>query len=122
MSGIGEAIHQYENNSDPNQSVKSFLATPQLIKVTPREPTAITRVKKALSTPSTINSQPLVYQRPTSYGYLDRPQQISSLDVTQHTVTFPQSTPLEIPNPRMISRSMQSDVSYMTRQVRTILI
>lgn len=117
INGIGEAINQYEsNNSDLNQSGHSLLP-----KSASREPTAITRVKKALGTPNLITFQQQVSSRPTSMGYLEKVHdKYSYLDVTQHTVAFPPSTPREIYT--TLSKSIQGDENYVVNgQVRNIL-
>jgi hypothetical protein len=109
MSGIGEAIHQYETKSETGSSL---FPTPQL----KREPTTITRVKKGLGTPNFI--QPM-YSRATSMSFLQEHSNecsMDQLDVTNHTVAFARSTPLEIP--RKTSRSMQPSDNYVIGQVR----
>lgn len=80
-----------------------------------REPRAFTRVKKALGASNLKNN----YSRPTSFSHLHEPNhQIipNQLDVTKHTVTFPESKPFDIPS--NISRSMQSSDDNYIEKVR----
>lgn len=122
LSGIGEAINQYENKSDPNSTnsvlVSSMLSSQQPILPAFREPRAFTRVKKAFGTKNAMQ-----YSRSTSMshmGNMGNIQEVSSqivpnqLDVTQHTTFYTPSTPLEIP---ILSKSMQSYDKNYTGQV-----
>eukprot|EP00551_Chaetoceros_affinis_P006665 CAMPEP_0203671262 /NCGR_PEP_ID=MMETSP0090-20130426/7095_1 /ASSEMBLY_ACC=CAM_ASM_001088 /TAXON_ID=426623 /ORGANISM="Chaetoceros affinis, Strain CCMP159" /LENGTH=1430 /DNA_ID=CAMNT_0050536291 /DNA_START=64 /DNA_END=4353 /DNA_ORIENTATION=+ len=115
ISGIGEVINQYDNNPDLNHSAHSHLPTPQPMKSTPREPTAITRVKKALGTQN-INFHQQVSSRPNSMGYLEKSMdKPNHLDVTQHTVTFPPTTTYE--TQITLPKSVGADDNYlMARQ------
>lgn len=100
MSGIGEAIHQYENKSDPSKSGQSSVTIPQPSRSIPKEPANLTRVKKAFGTPNIVNFQKTGYSRPTSFTAMQEnvhQKQINQLDSTQHTVCFPNSISLEIP-------------------------
>ena len=122
LNGYVEAIDQYENKSEHNQPIHSFIPTPQPIN--PREPTAITRVKKALGNqlgnPNISNFQQQLYTRANSLGYLHEKAHdtTNSLDATQHTVTYRQTAPLEIP--KSAPRSMQSE--YVNSEVRNLSI
>jgi len=99
-SGIGAAILQYENRDPLSQSLHSYAITP-LQKTVLTEPTKVTRVKKALASPSVPNFQHLnhtLQSRPTSVGFLPdtKVDATRTLDVTTHTITFG-CTPVEAP-------------------------
>lgn len=110
LGGIGEAIHQYENNAEPNTPTYTTVNAPLSVTSTHRESRAIARVKKALGT-NILNNSTL---RPTSFSHLQDDifhsssyhQRSHYLDVTKHTATY--STPLEIPK---LSRSIEDDVT-----------
>ena len=107
---IEEAIHQYDNKSETNHSINSYIPTPQN-----KVATAITRVQKALGTPNIANFQQS-YSRTISMGYLnEKVNDItnSQLDITQHTVTFPNSNSKPIEIPSTLSGSWQSINNHM---------
>ena len=122
MSGIGEAIHQYENKSDPSKSGQSSVTAPPPTRSTPKEPANLTRVKKAFGTPN-INFQKTGYSRSTSFiafqEYTHK-KPTNNLDSTQHTVSFPNSISLEIPK-SALKASMQPD-DHIIRKVRRSLV